>query len=48
MAINWITPAGNLVTDYEESTLKDVFINVEPSDVFVEIISGQFPEVVSL
>lgn len=48
MAINWITPAGNLVTDYEESTLKDVFINVEPSDVFVEIISGQLPEGVSL
>ena len=48
MAINWITPAGNLVTDYEESTLKDVFINVEPSDVTVEIISGQLPEGVSL
>ena len=48
MAINWITPAGTLVTDYEESTLKDVFINVEPSDVFVEIISGQLPEGISL
>ena len=50
MAINWITPAGILVSDYEENELKDVFINFEQGDIETEIkiISGSLPEGVTI
>lgn len=48
MDINWITPSGVIVDDYEEQELKDIIIEVEPSDVIVNIISGELPNGISL
>lgn len=48
MAINWITPSGIIINDYEETELKDIIIEVEPSEVIVELISGELPYGVSL
>lgn len=48
MNINWITPSGVIVDDYEEQELKDIIIEVEPSDVVVDIISGSLPSGISL
>lgn len=48
MAIDWITPNGIIVNDYEQAILKDVFINVEPSEVNVELISGELPNGITL
>ena len=31
MAINWITPQGILINDYEETPVNNLFIQVEPT-----------------
>ena len=43
MAINWITPQGILINDYEETPVNNLFIQVEPTNAIIEKIAGEYP-----
>lgn len=48
MILNWKTPSGLIVDDYEETKLKDKYIDFEPYDATIEIISGELPQGITL
>ena len=43
MEIQWITPQGILINDYEESNVPETFIQLEPTTATIEKIAGDYP-----